>query len=57
MIFSVLWDLSRDRRFVDLWGKLGPCDYWAKSDRWPDCTQDGLLTCDFRGKCRRLAAA
>jgi tetratricopeptide (TPR) repeat protein len=49
--------MIRDIRFVGLCAKLGLCDYWVKSDTWPDCAEENLLPYDFRAECRRLAAA
>ena len=43
-----------DIRFVGLCAKLGLCDYWAKSDRWPDCAE--LVAYDFKAEARRLAS-
>jgi hypothetical protein len=36
-------DLVRDKRFVGLCAKLGLCDYWVTTGRWPDCAGEGLL--------------
>ena len=48
--------MYRDPRFVQLCGRLGLCDYWTRTDRWPDCAD--YLSCfyDFRGQARALAA-
>jgi hypothetical protein len=46
-----------DIRFVGLCAKLGLCDYWVKTGRWPDCAEDGVLAYDFKAECRRLAPA
>jgi TolB-like protein len=48
--------MMRDVRFVRLCAKLGLCDYWVKSDRWPDCAADGVLPYDFEAHARREAA-
>jgi len=44
-----------DIRFVGLCAKLGLCDYWVKTDRWPDCADQ--VPYDFRAEARRLAGA
>ena len=31
--------MMRDIRFVQLCAKLGLCDYWVKSNTWPDCAE------------------
>ena len=49
--------MMADARFPRLCAKLGLCDYWAKTDRWPDCADEGVLPYDFKIECRRLAAA
>lgn len=49
--------MMQDPRFMRLCAKLGLCDYWVKSDRWPDCADGGVLPYDFRAACRRLAGA
>src|SRR5262249_51397464 len=46
--------MIRDIRFVGLCAKLGLCDYWVKTDRWPDCGDE--VPYDFRSEVRRLAA-
>ncbi len=45
--------LMHDVRFVRLCAKLGLCDYWVKTGRWPDCAD--LVDYDFRAEARRLA--
>jgi TolB-like protein len=56
---GVIFDLSanagmiRDPRFVRLCAKLGLCDYWLQTERWPDCA--GFVPYDFKAECRRLA--
>jgi hypothetical protein len=55
MMFSAHGDPTMcDIRFVGLCAKLGPCDYWVKSDRWPDCVD--LVAYDFKAEARRLAS-
>ena len=49
--------LMRDPRFVDLCARLGLCDYWVTTSRWPDCADDGVLPYDFKAACKRLAGA
>jgi TolB-like protein len=53
MIFFMDPGLSRDRRFPRLCAKLGLCDYWTATDRWPDCADQ--VPYDFRAEARRLA--
>jgi TolB-like protein len=48
--------MMRDERFVRLCAKLGLCDYWVTSGRWPDCAADGVLPYDFEAHVRREAA-
>jgi adenylate cyclase len=59
MIFNANVNVAmvRDIRFVGLCARLGLCSYWAKSDYWPDCADDGLLPYDFKAEARRLTAA
>jgi tetratricopeptide (TPR) repeat protein len=42
-----------DARILDLCAKLGLCDYWAKTGRWPDCAN--RVGYDFRAEAARLA--
>jgi hypothetical protein len=44
-----------DRRFVALCAKLGLCDYWLETGRWPDCADQ--VPYDFRAEARRLAGS
>ena len=44
-----------DIRFVRLCAKMGLCDYWVTTDRWPDCAADGVLPYDFKAVCRAIA--
>ena len=46
--------LMEDPRFVVLCAKLGLCDYWVRTERWPDCA--AIAPYDFEGGARRLAA-
>ena len=59
IIFSVTGNngMMHDPRFPRLCAKLGLCAYWVKSERWPDCADDGVLPYDFKAECRRLATA
>jgi TolB-like protein len=45
--------MIEDARFVRLCNKLGLCDYWVATGRWPDCADD--VPYDFRAEVRRLA--
>ncbi len=45
----------RDPRFVRLCAKLGLCDYWVETDRWPDCVQWVADAYDFKAQSRSLA--
>ena len=49
--------LQRDIRFVQLCAKLGLCDYWVKSDTWPDCAEQLADYYDFKAEVRRTGAA
>jgi hypothetical protein len=49
--------LLSDPRFVGLCAKLDLVDYWTKTERWPDCAEDGVLPYDFKAEARRLAAS
>jgi TolB-like protein len=48
--------MMRDIRFVGLCAKLGLCDYWVKTGRWPDCADAVAPHYDFRAETRRLAS-
>ncbi|HEY2480913.1 MAG TPA: hypothetical protein VGI30_01785, partial [Caulobacteraceae bacterium] len=45
--------MMRDARFPRLCAKLGLCDYWVRTDTWPDCADQ--VPYDFRAEARRLA--
>lgn len=48
--------LNKVPRFIDLCDSLGLCEYWAGSDRWPDCVEWAPF--DFKAEVRsRLTAA
>jgi hypothetical protein len=49
--------MMRDVRFVRLCAKLGLCDYWVNTGRWPDCADAVATYYDFRAEARRLASA
>lgn len=55
MFASRLVRFHSDVRFVRLCAKMGLCDYWVKTDRWPDCAADGVLPYDFKAVCRAIA--
>jgi hypothetical protein len=40
--------MNRDPRFVDLCARIGLCDYWVASERWPDCAE--WLPYDFKAE-------
>ena len=48
--------MMRDIRFVGLCGKLGLCNYWVKTGRWPDCADAVAAAYDFKAEARRLAS-
>jgi TolB-like protein len=54
-IFSRKEAFFRDRRFPRLCAKLGLCDYWVETGKWPDCADE--VSYDFRAEVRRLAGA
>lgn len=45
----------RDPRFVGLCAKLGLCDYWVATNRWPDCALWVADVYDFKAAARALA--
>jgi TolB-like protein len=49
--------MIEDPRFVGLCAKLGLCDYWSRTERWPDCAEYGVVDYDFKAEARRLAKA
>ena len=49
--------MMRDIRFVGLCAKLGLCDYWVETDRWPDCIDTVASEYDFKAEARRLSTA
>ena len=48
--------MMRDIRFVGLCDRLGLCDYWTKTGRWPRLRDAVALFYDFRAEARRLAS-
>ena len=58
MMFDPIYSkaMMRDIRFVGLCARLGLCDYWIKTDRWPDCAEAVAADYDFKAEARRLAA-
>jgi adenylate cyclase len=56
-IFAVLFNkrIMSDIRFVGICAKLALCDYWVKTDRWPDCVEAVAPYYDFKAEARRLA--
>jgi TolB-like protein len=59
LIFAVLHnaDMMRDIRFVRLCSRLGMCDYWVKSGKWPDCAEFVAPCYDFKAEARRQTEA
>ncbi|HEX4183152.1 MAG TPA: BTAD domain-containing putative transcriptional regulator [Caulobacteraceae bacterium] len=49
--------IMQDTRFVGLCAKLGLCDYWAETDRWPDCAAPIGAHYDFKAESLRLAGS
>jgi tetratricopeptide (TPR) repeat protein len=47
--------MIEDPRFVGLCAKLGLCDYWVRTGKWPDCA-DGVPY-DLRAESRRQVGA
>jgi TolB-like protein len=52
-----LLKFQSDIRFIDLCEKLGLCDYWVKTDLWPDCADAGVTPYDFKAECRHRVNA
>jgi tetratricopeptide (TPR) repeat protein len=46
--------LVQDPRFPRLCAKLGLCDYWIETGKWPDCADE--VPYDFRAEARKAAA-
>ena len=49
--------LREDPRFVRFCARLGLCDYWVATNRWPDCADDLMPIYDFRALARAEVAA
>jgi tetratricopeptide (TPR) repeat protein len=49
-------ELRHDIRFVGLCAKLGLCNYWVHTERWPDCVDDLAPYYNFRGECEKVVA-
>jgi TolB-like protein len=52
VLFGPWSSFNRDPRFMQLCRRLGLCDYWVQSGRWPDCA--GHLPYDFKGEAARV---
>ncbi|NNC59668.1 MAG: TIR domain-containing protein [Erythrobacter sp.] len=44
-------DVNKTTRFIGLCDKLGLCDYWVKTDKWPDCVD--WTPYDFKAEVKR----
>jgi TolB-like protein len=49
--------LREDERFVDLCARLGLCDYWVTTGRWPDCAEAVADRYDFRERAVKGASS
>jgi tetratricopeptide (TPR) repeat protein len=49
-------ELIRDPRYPRLCARLGLCDYWVQTDRWPDFVEDGVTPYPFKDACRLMVA-
>jgi TolB-like protein len=52
VLFGPWSSFNRNPRFMQLCRRLGLCDYWVQSGRWPDCA--GHLPYDFKGEAARV---
>jgi hypothetical protein len=52
-IFSRSRGIHGDPRFPRLCAKLGLCDYWTQTGKWPDCADE--VAYDFRTEARKAA--
>ena len=51
VIFGALaGTMRRDPRFIDLCDKLGLCDYWTATGKWPDCEDEVRPFYDLRAE-------
>jgi TolB-like protein len=48
--------MRHDPRFVELCGRLGLCDYWVASDKWPDCVDEVSSDYDLKALAREFVA-
>ena len=55
IFFALNAEMMRDVRFVSFCAKLGLCDYWLSTERWPDCVEDLARYYDFKRETVRLA--
>ena len=55
VLFNGSQPIHSDPRFVGLCAKLGLCEFWASTDRWPDCAARVASVYDFKAEARRLA--
>ena len=55
ILFSIGYntEMMRDPRFPQLCAKIGLCDYWVKTECWPDCAEAVAPYYDFKAECRR----
>lgn len=49
--------MRKDPRFVAFCGRLGLCDYWISSGRWPDCMEEVSPFYDFEAEVRAYVRA
>lgn len=52
IFYSSAEALRQDPRFVRFCARLGLCDYWVETERWPDCVDELSETYDFRALAR-----
>ncbi len=55
ILFGPWNSMNRDPKFVALCDKLGLCDYWIETGRWPDCAATAPY--DFKAAANRMARA
>jgi TolB-like protein/DNA-binding winged helix-turn-helix (wHTH) protein len=55
VLFGPWSSFNRNPRFMQLCQRLGLCDYWVQSGRWPDCA--GHLPYDFKGEAQRVCGS
>jgi hypothetical protein len=44
-------EMAKDIRFISFCGKIGLCDYWVQTDRWPDLAHTAPY--DLKAEARR----